>query len=298
MHAGGENAATFNYPMNAWYHIDNVIDLDNDWAEFYIDNALVHGWQFSLQAQGQAGTKQLGCVDFYAGSTSGMTPTYYFDNISYAVLVEGSQDPTIGVNTSAIITTVEQGAAYSQVLPITNMGEGTLNFEIVRSFEAPTAADAPSGLVPSGTVGKIAADFSVDPTPFRGEPAPSNRDVTLHYDGENDTGIGLTNGGQWRAAVRFPASMMAQYQGMYLSSIEVFINESGNGHKLQVYDMGSFNVLALSLVARAELRSAPGWNTLNLVNPVFISGKELWVGYWLDQPVGVYVVGADAGPCY
>lgn len=297
MHAGGDNAATFNYPMNAWYHIDNVIDLDNDWAEFYINNALVHGWQFSLQAQGQAGTKQLGCVDFYAGATSGMTPTYYFDNVSYAVLVEGSQDPTIGVNTSAIITTVEQGATYSQVLPITNIGEGTLNFEIVRSFEAPTAADAPSGLVPSGTVGKIAPDFAVDPTPFRGEPAPSNRDVTLHYDGENYTGIGLTNGGQWRAAVRFPASMMTQYQGMYLSSVEVYINESGNGHKLQVYDMGSFNVPGPGTMLREQVFDPlPGWNTLNLVNPVFISGKELWVGYWVDQPAGVYVVGADAGP--
>ena len=297
MHAGGSNAATFTYPQGAWFHVDNVIDLDNDWAQVYFNDALVYEWQFSLQAQGEPGTNQLGGVNFYAGSTAGMTPTYYFDNVAYAALVEGSQDPAIGVATSPIITTIQEGNTYTQSLPITNTGEGTLNFEIARSFDEPTATNAPAGLIPSGTVGKVAPDFAVDPTPFRGDAAPANRDVTLHYDGENSTGVGLTNGAQWRAAVRFPASMMTQYNGMYLSSVEIYINENANSHKLQVYDMGSFNVPGPgALLHEQPFDPLPGWNTIELSTPLYIGGKELWVGYWMDQPAGLFPAGCDAGP--
>lgn len=299
MHAGGSNAATFTYPQGAWFHVDNVIDIDNDWAQVYFNDVLVYEWQFSLKAQGEPGTNQLGGVNFYAGATSGMTPTYYFDNVAYAALVEGAQDPAIGVSTSPIITTIQEGNTYSHNLPITNTGEGTLEFEIAKSFDMPTAANQPSGLVPSGTIGKVAPDFVVDPTPFRGDAAPDNRDVTLHYDGENSTGVGLTNGAQWRAAVRFPASMMAQYNGMYLSSVEIYINENANAHKLQVYDMGSFNVPGPgALLVEQVFDPLPGWNTINLTTPLYIGGKELWVGYWMDQPAGLYPAGCDAGPAH
>ena len=299
MHAGGSNAATFNYTQGAWFHIDNVIDLDNDWAQVYFNDALIYEWQFSLQAQGEPGTNQLGGVNFYAGSTAGMTPTYYFDNVAYAALVEGAQDPAIGVATSPIITTIQEGNTYTQNLPITNIGEGTLEFEITKSFDMPTATNQPSGLVPSGTIGKVAPEFVVDPTPFRGDAAPANRDVTLHYDGENSTGVGLTAGAQWRAAVRFPGSMMAQYNGMYLSSVEIYINENANSHKLQVYDMGSWNVPGPgALLVEQTFDPLPGWNTINLTTPLYIGGKELWVGYWMDQPAGLFPAGCDAGPAH
>ena len=143
MHAGGNNAATFTYTQGAWFHIDNVIDLDNDLAQVYFNDALIYEWQYSLQAQGEPGTNQLGGVNFYAGSTAGMTSTYYFDNVVYAALVEGAQDPAIGVSTSPIITTIQEGNVFSQNLPITNTGEGTLVFDIAKSFDMPTAANQP-----------------------------------------------------------------------------------------------------------------------------------------------------------
>ncbi len=299
MHAGGNNAATFTYTQGAWFHVDNVIDLDNDLAQVYFDDALIYEWQYSLQAQGEPGTNQLGGVNFYAGSTAGMTPTYYFDNVVYAALVEGAQDPAIGVSTSPIITTIQEGNVFSQNLPITNTGEGTLVFDIAKSFDMPTAANQPSGLVPSGTTGKVVADFVVDPTPFRGDAAPSNRDVTLNYDGENSTGVGLTAGAQWRAAVRFPSSMVAPYNGMYLTSVMIYINENANSHKLQVYDMGSINVPGPgALLVEQAFEPLPGWNTVTLTTPLYVNGKELWVGYWMDQPAGLFPAGCDAGPAH
>ncbi len=295
MHAGGENAATFNYPQNEWFRISHLIDLDNDWIELYFEDDLIYEWQFSLQAQGEPGTKQLGSVDFYAGASTGMTPTYYVDNLFYMVLIPGSMDPTIQIDASAIILTLEEGTSTTKNLPVTNIGEAPLNVDIVSSFDQP--ASAVSNPIPSGTVGKVTGEFVLDPNPYRGDPAPNNRDVTLHYDGENNTGIGITDGGQWRLSARFPASMVGQYNGMYLTSIMIYINDPGDDHKIQVYDMGSINVPGPGeLLTEQPFLPSPGWNAIPLVNPVFISGRDIWIGYWVDQPPSIYPAGADAGP--
>ena len=90
MNAGGDNAATFNYTQDAWFTVENFIDLNNDWAQVYFDGVLVYEWQYSLQAQGDPGILQLGSVDFYAGvvSGSGETPLYYFDDLSFEADIE------------------------------------------------------------------------------------------------------------------------------------------------------------------------------------------------------------------
>lgn len=297
MHAGGNNAATFTYTQGEWLNIVNVIDLDEDWAEVYFDDVLIYEWQYSLQAQGQAGAKQLGGVNFYAGATAGMTPTYYFDNVAYAALVPGAQDPTIQISNSAIITTIQEGNSTTQNLPIGNTGEASLVVDIVTSYDMPTAAAAPSNLVPAGTIGKVQGEFVVDPTPYKGDAAPDNRDVTLNYDGENTSGVGFTNAAMWRASARFPASMVEQYNGMYLSQILIYINDPANDHKIQVYDMGSINLPGPgALLYEQPFVGLPGWNTITLTNPVYVTGRDLWIGYWMDQPAGIFPAGTDAGP--
>lgn len=296
MHAGGNNAATFTFTHGEWIHISSVIDLDADVAQLFFNDALIYEWQYSLQAQGEPGAKQLGAVNFYAGATAGMVATYYFDNIEYLTLVEGSQDPSIGVVSTAIITTIEEGNTYQQNLPITNVGEGTLVFNITKSFDMPTATNQPN-LIPAGTIGEVNAEFAVDETPFIGDAAPLNRDVTLNYDGENSSGVGMTAGAQWRAAVRFPSSMVVPYNGMYLSSVMIYINDPANAHKLQVYDMGSINVPGPGAMLHEQtFEPLPGWNTIVLTTPVYVGGRDLWVGYWMDQPAGLFPAGVDAGP--
>ena len=297
MHAGGNNAATFTYTQGEWLNIVNVIDLDEDWAEVYFDDVLIYEWQYSLQAQGQAGAKQLGGVNFYAGATAGMTPTYYFDNVAYAALVPGAQDPTIQISNSAIITTIQEGNSTTQNLPIGNTGEASLVVDIVTSYDMPTAAAAPSNLVPAGTIGKVQGEFVVDPTPYKGDAAPDNRDVTLNYDGENITGVGFNSATAWRASARFPAAMVEEYNGMYLSQILVYINDPANDHKIQVYDMGSINLPGPgALLYEQPFVGLPGWNTITLTNPVYVTGRDLWIGYWMDQPEGLFPAGVDDGP--
>ncbi len=43
----GQSAATFTYAYNAWLHPEVIVNLNTDWAEFYLDGTLVHGWQWS-----------------------------------------------------------------------------------------------------------------------------------------------------------------------------------------------------------------------------------------------------------
>jgi hypothetical protein len=79
---GGEGAASFTFPYNAWMYNEVIIDMDNDWAEYKLDGYSIHGWQWSVGAFGQSNLNQLGGVNFYAwdASKDKGTPKYYFDD--------------------------------------------------------------------------------------------------------------------------------------------------------------------------------------------------------------------------
>ncbi|NQU35477.1 MAG: T9SS type A sorting domain-containing protein [Bacteroidetes bacterium] len=80
--AGAEGAATFSYNYDTWFEVENYIDLDNDWAEVFIDGNYLIGWQWTLGTFGTPGPKQLGAVNFYAWDVNG-TPEFYFDNVVF-----------------------------------------------------------------------------------------------------------------------------------------------------------------------------------------------------------------------
>jgi len=85
INAGGNTAASFDYAHDVWMPVKNMVDLDNDLAEFYLNGVLIHTWQWSLGATGTGGLNQLGATDFFAGAEGSDVPTYYFDDIVYKV---------------------------------------------------------------------------------------------------------------------------------------------------------------------------------------------------------------------
>ena len=93
MWAGSADSVYITFPYDQWMTMSWNVDLDEDWVEFYLDGEMQHEWQFSLQAQGEPGTKQLGAFDIYAGSIAGQPIHYYFDEIGFAVLQAGSVEP-------------------------------------------------------------------------------------------------------------------------------------------------------------------------------------------------------------
>ncbi|MCB2221071.1 MAG: T9SS type A sorting domain-containing protein [Bacteroidetes bacterium] len=77
--AGGAAAATFDFPYDTWMAMQVDVDLDNDWAEFYLDGELIHGWVWSSGTFGTGTLNQLGGNNFFAGSDT-QDPLYHFDN--------------------------------------------------------------------------------------------------------------------------------------------------------------------------------------------------------------------------
>lgn len=298
MNAGGANAAFFEYPKDTWFEMNNVIDLDEDWAQVYIDGVLIHEWQFSLQAQGQPGTKMLGGMNIFAGAPTGETPEFYVDDIAYYVLTPGSADPSLDMNTAQIIVQVEEGNTQTVNRTITNMGESTLVYNIVPTFNEPTRA-ASEAKIPAGANGKGQGTFELAPNATPASENPAQRDVTLNYDGENTSAIGLTNGGEYRVAARFPASMVGVYNGMYLTEVMVYINDMPNATKLQVYGMGDIVIPGAGELLHEQdfTPVAASWNTIVLDDPVYVDGQDLWIGYWIDEPdAGTFTAGCDDGP--
>ncbi|MBC8415327.1 MAG: T9SS type A sorting domain-containing protein [Candidatus Cloacimonetes bacterium] len=96
INAGGYNAATFTYTQGAWVECWTMVDLDNDWAELWIDGNFVHEWQWSLQFSGGAGMNMLGAIDIWAGAPAGDLVMYYVDNVKYDLI--STSDDLLGYN--------------------------------------------------------------------------------------------------------------------------------------------------------------------------------------------------------
>lgn len=298
VNAGGENAATFTYPHDEWFEVINVIDLDEDWAEVYFDDVLIHEWQFSTGAQGTANILQLGGVDFFAGAETGETPTYYFDNMALVALVPPAQSPTIDINAAQIVTNIPSGDTEIITRTLGNTGESTLVYDIATSFNEPTTYKSSSPVVSTATYAKTNVELAAAPNYTPGPAAPADRDVTLTYSGENVSAIGLTAASEWSVAANFTADMVVPYNGMYLTAVEMFVNDPADAHKVQIYDMGSLNLPGPGelLYEQDFFPNIGSWTTVVLAQPVYVSGRDLWVSYWMDQPEGIFPAGIDAGP--
>ncbi|MBN1337676.1 MAG: T9SS type A sorting domain-containing protein [Bacteroidales bacterium] len=294
--AGAATAvATFNYPKDQWFYIENDIDLDADWTKLYIDGNLIHEWQFSVLANGGTGEKQLGGMDLFAGAPTGETPRFYMDDLTFSG-GGGIGNPIINVTPTSITEALQVGQTSTQELTIQNTGEQDLTYDIFITYQGgPNLANA------SGTPAKkeVVLNLPVaSPVPTHGgSPAPSD-DVILHYDGDNASAIGLTNGGEMKCAAMFPASMVAPYIGMEITSMEVFINDPPNSTKMLVYEYGLPNLPGPGdLVYEQQWTFTPGdWNTVNLSVPLMVEGGDLWVGYLVDHVAGSFPAGTDGGP--
>lgn len=301
MNAGGENAATFTYNHDEWIDITNVIDLDTDWAQVYFDGELMYEWQFSLQATGEPGMLQLGAANFYAGvvTGSGETPTYYLDDLAFVSLVQPALGPIIDIDGSDILSSLFLGEMETINRTLANAGDMPLNYDIVASFDEPVGARSTSPWVSTTPIGKFNDTPAYAPNYTPGNNiAPANRDVVLNYDGDNASAIGSAVAAQWRVAAMFPASMVAQYNGMYIEAVDVFINEVASAHKIQIYDMGSINLPGPGALLYEQdfTPLATSWNNIILTTPVYVSGRDLWVGYRFNKAAESYPAGVDAGP--
>lgn len=85
----GAAAATYSFNHNEWIKVQHFIDLNSDWVDLYINDQLVHAYQWSKGTLNDGtGINKLDAFDFYAWNQGG-TPEYYMDNF----LIEEVETP-------------------------------------------------------------------------------------------------------------------------------------------------------------------------------------------------------------
>lgn len=305
--AGGAGAGTFNYAYNTWIPVKVDVDLNTDFAELFINGTSVVTWVWSSGSFGTGSLKKLDAMNLYAWNVGG-TPKAYFEDISLTQTAPPGGDPVINVNPTSLTESLEAGQTSQKTLTITNTGVVDLDYSILVSY---VVADGTSGgglatrstgpqTVIEPEIPANPADFAVT-TVLNSQPAPSNTDdeVMLNYDGENSSAVGLTNGGTYEVAAKFPAALVGQYIGMQVTQVQVYINDPANGYKLKIYGQDQPNKPGALLYEQLFSATAGAWNTINLFTPLTNTGGDMWVAYELVQNLaGVFPAGVDAGPAH
>jgi hypothetical protein len=112
----------------------------------------------------------------------------------------------------------------------------------------------------------------------------------------NGSAIGLTAGGTFSIASHWDASMITQYDGMYIEKIRFFAgaNAASATFVLKVWEGSSATMIYEQSVSGVVLGD---WNEYILSSPVMIDGsQELWFGYSTTHAAGEFPAGADDGP--
>jgi len=301
VHAGGLNTAAFNYTHDTWFYVRHVIDIDADWAQFYVDGMMIYEWQWSLTSEGDPGANQLGGVDFFAGAQGTDVPLYYFDDVEFIQTV-ANVDPIISVSPDNLAVVALSGQTKTETLTIENIGAADLEYEIIPVYTMPstkkvTATSSSSHNTRSLSYVKPAVepDPNPSPSPFN----PVTEDFMLNYDGDNADAISWGPNAPYTItnAAMFPPELTQPHVGTMITSVWIYINELGEDFSIKIFDMGNGFVPGDLLYEQAFTPMAASWNEIMLDNPVYITGAEIWVGYEYTQPIlENWIPGVDAGP--
>ena len=77
-----QDILTFTHPVGSWFEVLCNIDLDTDWAEYYVDGTYVYGWQWSIDTVGNQGSCEFGAIDIFASALTGDNPSFYCDDVT------------------------------------------------------------------------------------------------------------------------------------------------------------------------------------------------------------------------
>ncbi|MCD4694954.1 MAG: hypothetical protein K8S16_01840 [Bacteroidales bacterium] len=121
----------------------------------------------------------------------------------------------------------------------------------------------------------------------------------LYYDdgANDDNGIGLTDGGEFDVAIRFPSADLQLFHGFRISKFRFFPRE-GFPVEYSVTIWEGYNPPTLTYIEPVLYPNINFWTEFILPDDYFINAAtDLWVGYWVqNQPPEVYPAGVDNGP--
>jgi len=164
INAGIDSAATFTYHYDQWFHIKFFIDLDSDYAEFYLSDSLIYSWQWSLGVADIGIAKSLHAIDFYG---NGEANQYYVDNIDYDYMTGIQQNYAkdklfIYPNPASNLLHIVGTADYENVEIIDFLGQIVYTDNIVDNYTDVNISNLSSGIYfdcLKGSKGTISGKF-------------------------------------------------------------------------------------------------------------------------------------------
>ncbi|MCD4682512.1 MAG: fibronectin type III domain-containing protein, partial [Bacteroidales bacterium] len=330
--AGGALAQIFTFEYNTWLEIKVVIDLDNDWGEFYLDDVLIHGWIWSTGTFGTGTLNQLGGNNFYAWDGGVyVNPLFYIDNYEFD---DGIWTPS-GIPQNVTAELISDNDVKVGWDPPEGYTEDLLGYNVYKNDEFMTFIEDPiteyfeydlelgtyeycvTAIHDWGESWQVCADevYIIDPTP----PAPLNLigpdyiilwdPIDLSWDepgipqwirwdaGINTgNGIGLTNGGTFSVASHWYPDQLTASNGLDLMEIEFYANGDPNASyiiKVWTGPNGTNEIHSQEVIAF----NVDDWNNVVLTTPLYINAAtDLWFGYEVTHVAGTSPAGCDDGP--
>lgn len=285
------------------------IDWNNDYAfgsdeqvtfdSFEADNTSGKGVAtVSVPATATAGPHRLRIVATMSYRTPAPNKTHPAGEVEdYTVIVAPAETaPQFAVDK----TVVEQILADNKEtagLSISNAGKSALTTGIAFNYILPgvpsnAAASAPKAPFNGQilTAGRMNAKHT----------APARSEATqfvLNYDGDNRDCVGVGNSTQAVFASLYPGAMLANLEGMTISSVDVFIGEVPGLATVVIYGQSKQNVCDNPVCEQVFTPTPHAWNHIELDAPVTIGTTDLWVGVKMEQmEPNTYCIGVDYGP--
>jgi len=126
---------------------------------------------------------------------------------------------------------------------------------------------------------------------------PQSNGTYIHWDnGENDSSVGGTNIPVFDVAIRFTANDLTDFYEHYLTKVRAYFDDTDCTIRLRIWSGGNQNYAGNLIYEELWEDFSVGWNEKTLSQPLLIDvTQELWIGYRVENPNGVYPAGTDSG---
>jgi flagellar hook capping protein FlgD len=307
--AGGASAVAFDYYQDEWMDLRLVIDLNNDWCDFYFNGCMMIGFQWTLGASGIPGLLQLGGLDLKAEAnpTTNDIPIFYVDNMQFKEVLYNTDPDLIGYN--VYLDNILQGVTTELEYQLTGLVQGEEYFAGVSAVydNPPGESDIveatpiwpPPPVLPPYNLELEIQDYNSVLLEWD-LPGGSYEEIS-HHSGYDNNGIGTNGEVDFICCARFNGDELADYYygGWGIVGVNIILHSLDFDYlAIQIYSGGSTGNPG-TLVYNEDITNtavAMDWTYHTLTTPVpIIGGNEYWIGYEIhatdDHPAAV-----DDGP--
>jgi hypothetical protein len=217
-------------------------------------------------------------------------------NVSFMIDF-GAEIPNIVVAPASLTEALNAGEISIQEMIVQNTGNSALDYQTYINF-AQVTQRTEHAKVPAGRKFRNSG-MELDKTLTRGgNPSQDlvRNSFILNYDDENVDAIGLTAGGTFYTAARFPAEMVYPFEGATISSVDVYINDLPTNAMLKIWGAGTTTTPGELLHEQAFTPNPYSWNTISLSSALTLDGNDIWIGFTYTHDAGFYIAGIDGGP--